>query len=174
MPIRLSNNQDKLTGNLARAIRYAVNNGARVINMSLTYPPDEEIRQALAYAASRNVITVSAAGNSRDDDPELAKLPLYPARYATDFGISVGAVDSNSFITDFSNLPGTDSRMNHIMAPGYNIYSTVPGNQYAYKPGTSMAAPHVAGVVALMLSANPNLTHAQIRQILTETSTRVA
>ncbi len=136
------------------------------------YIPDEETRQALAYAASRNVITVSAAGNSRDDNPEIAKLPLYPARYATDFGISVGAVDDDRFITDFSNLPGTDSRMNHIMAPGDYIYSTVPGNQYNYNSGTSMAAPHVAGVVALMLSANPNLTHAQIRQILTETSTR--
>ncbi|WP_017651904.1 S8 family serine peptidase [Fortiea contorta] len=57
---------------------------------------------------------------------------------------------------------------------GVDILSTVPNNKYDYKPGTSMASPHVAGVVALMLSANPNLTAAQIRQILTETATQLA
>ncbi|MEB3311094.1 MAG: S8 family peptidase, partial [Snowella sp.] len=154
-------------GNLASAIRYAVDNGARVINMSIGWSDSTALRDAMAYAASRNVITVSAAGNSA-----LAS-PGTPAYYATQYGISVGAVDSNGTIASFSNRAGSNSAMVHVMAPGVGVYSTLPNNQYASWNGTSMASPHVAGVVALMLSANPNLTHAQIRQILTETSSNV-
>ncbi|GAB4380372.1 MAG: hypothetical protein Kow00121_36480 [Elainellaceae cyanobacterium] len=154
-------------GNLAQAIRYAVDNGARVINLSLGTQPTQEVVDALAYAASRNVITVSAAGNSG------ASSPGSPARYATHFGISVGAIDRNNTVADFSNGAGFDSRMQHVVAPGVGIWSTVPTRMgsYAIKSGTSMAAPHVAGVIALMLSANPNLTHAQVRYILTQSAT---
>ena len=155
-------------GSLASAIRYAVDNGARVINMSLGWSDSTALRDALAYAASRNVITVSAAGNSSLSSPG------FPARYATDYGLSVGAVDRNRVIASFSNRAGTDSRMQHVMAPGVGIYSTTPGNTYGTKSGTSMATPHVAGVVALMLSANPNLTHAQVRDILTSSATSLS
>ncbi|NJL09365.1 MAG: S8 family serine peptidase [Calothrix sp. SM1_7_51] len=172
MSIRLGdvNNQGSFTngGNLAQGIRYAVDNGARVINMSLGWSDSTELRDALAYAASRNVVTVSAAGNSTLTSPG------NPAKYATDFGLSVGAVDRDQMIADFSNRAGSDSRMQHVMGPGVNILSTTPGNTYGSKNGTSMAAPHVAGVVALMLSANPNLTPSQVRQILTETATRLS
>jgi subtilisin family serine protease len=155
-------------GNLASAIRYAVDNGARVINMSLGWSDSTALRDALAYAASRNVITVSSAGNSSLSSPGT------PAQYATDYGFSVGAVDSSRVIASFSNRAGTDSRMQHVVAPGVSIRSTMPGNTYGNMSGTSMAAPHVAGVVALMLSANPNLTHAQVRDILTSSATRLA
>jgi subtilisin family serine protease len=155
-------------GNLAQAIRYAVDNGARVINMSLGWSDSTALRDALAYAASRNVITVSAAGNSSLSSPGT------PAYYATQYGLSVGAVDSSRTIASFSNRAGTNSSMQHVMAPGVNVYSTVPGNGYASYSGTSMAAPHVAGVVALMLGANPNLTHAQVRSILTSSAVRLA
>ncbi|ODV37529.1 S8 family serine peptidase [Microcystis aeruginosa] len=154
-------------GNLAQAIRYAVDNGARVINMSLGWTDSTALRDALAYAASRNVITVSAAGNSSLSSPGT------PAYYATQYGLSVGAVNSNRTIASFSNRAGTNSSMQHVMAPGVNVYSTVPGNGYASYSGTSMAAPHVAGVVALMLGANPNLTHAQVRSILTSSAVRL-
>jgi Subtilase family/Bacterial pre-peptidase C-terminal domain/FG-GAP-like repeat len=168
MALRLgdTNNQGSFTnaGSLAEAIRYAVNNGARVINMSLGWSDSPELRDALAYAASRNVITVSAAGNDSSFSPG------NPAQYATDYGISVGAVDRNRTIASFSNRAGSDSRMQHVVAPGVSVYSTTPGNNYGFSSGTSMATPHVAGVIALMLSANSNLTHAQIRQILTETA----
>lgn len=153
-------------GDLAQAIRYAVDNGADVINMSLGWSdPTGSIHDALAYAAANNVIAVTAAGNSSLPSPGT------PAHYATDYGISVGAVDWNGNITSFSNWAGTDSRMRHIMAPGQDIYSTTPNNTYEYMPGTSMAAPHVAGVVALMLEANPNLSHDQVRDILMGTAT---
>jgi subtilisin family serine protease len=156
-------------GNLSQAIRYAVDNGADVINISLAWSdPDGHTAEALAYAASRNVIAVMAAGNSENGNQFS---PQTPASYATDYGISVGAVASNGRIADFSHQAGTDSRMRHVMAPGVDIYSTVLNNSWALMPGTSMAAPHVAGVVALMLSANPNLTHAQVREILTGTAT---
>ncbi|CCI13271.1 Similar to tr/Q3M5S2/Q3M5S2_ANAVT Peptidase S8 and S53 [Microcystis aeruginosa PCC 9806] len=162
-----SNNNWINTGSLDQAIRYAVDNGARVINMSLGWTDSTALRDALAYAASRNVITVSAAGNSSLSSPGT------PARYATQYGFSVGAVNSNRTIASFSNRAGTNSSMQHVMAPGVNVYSTLPGNGYASYSGTSMAAPHVAGVVALMLGANPNLTHAQVRSILTSSAVRL-
>lgn len=151
-------------GDLAKAIRYAVDNGAHAINMSLGWSDSPGLAEALAYAASKNVITISAAGNN-----SLAE-PGTPAQYAIDYGLSVGAVDSNKIIADFSNRAGSDDRMQHVVAPGVEIYSTLPGNSYGFKQGTSMAAPHVAGVVALMLSANLKLTHTQVREILTTTS----
>lgn len=155
-------------GSLARAIRYAVDNGANVINMSLGWSDSAELREALAYAASRNVITVSAAGNSGESSPG------NPAQYATQYGISVGAIDSSGEIADFSNRAGNNSALQHVVAPGVNVYSTEPNNRYGYSSGTSMAAPHVAGVIALMLSANPNLTHAQVRQILVNSTVRLS
>jgi len=159
------------TGNLSRAIRYAVNNGARVINLSLSWNQSPQLRKALSYAARHNVITVSAAGNSADSTSRAA--PKYPANYATQYGISVGAVDRNQVIAWFSNLAGSDSRMHHVMAPGVNIFSTLLNNRYGYYSGTSMATNYVAGVVALMLSANSNLTSAQIRRIIVDSATHM-
>jgi subtilisin family serine protease len=157
-------------GSLAQAIRYAVDNGADVINMSLGWNDEGgEVEAALAYAASRNVITVSAAGNSS------LLSPGRPGQYATDYGLVVGAVDNAGRMANFSNRAGFDSRMQYVTAPGVSIYSTVSDpERYDYSNGTSMAAPHVAGVVALMMSANPNLTHAQVRNILTGTTSDMA
>jgi trimeric autotransporter adhesin len=172
MALRLGNvaNDGRFTnpGSLAEAIRYAVNNGARVINMSLGWSDSAELREALAYAASRNVITVSAAGNESEASPG------NPAQYATQYGISVGAININRGIAGFSNRAGSNSIIQQVVGPGVDIYSTTPGNTYGYKSGTSMATPAVAGVIALMLSANPNLTHAQIRDILTSSAVRLS
>ena len=152
-------------GDLAEAIIYAVDNGADVINMSIGWgDADGRVREALAYAAENNVIAVSASGN------EAASMPGTPARYATDYGISVGSLDINGTPASRSNQAGADSRMHHVMAPGVDIFSTTVNNDWNVKSGTSMAAPHVAGVVALMLSANRNLTHDQVRAILTGTT----
>ncbi len=165
MPVRIFDNYGQSTFNaLSDGIRYAVDNGANVINLSLSSPDGySELQAAIQYAASKGVITVSAASN----DEELA--PRYPARYADQWGIAVGAVAYNGALSDFSNRAGT-TPLTYVTAPGVDIYSTYPGNSYEYLNGTSMAAPHVAGVVALMLSAKKGLTNDQVRQIIMETS----
>ncbi|MEM9818569.1 MAG: S8 family peptidase, partial [Cyanobacteria bacterium P01_D01_bin.6] len=171
MPIRMGDASGGYfvnTGSLADAIYYAVDNGADVINMSLWWTDSPELGDAMAYAAANGVITVSAAGNAT------ASSPGNPASYATQFGISVGAVDSNRDIAYFSNRAGFDSDMQHVVAPGVDIFSTTPNDTYGFKNGTSMATPHVAGVVALMLSANPDLTHEQVQDIITDSAIALA
>lgn len=177
MPIKIGD-VDPITnayinpGNLGTAIRYAVDNGAKVINLSLSWTPSADVVQALAYAARQGVVTVSAAGNSS------GSLPSFPAQYATDYGLSVGAIDSSNRLANFSNRAGSNPRLQHVVAPGVEVNSTLPpelyGVGYGGKQGTSMAAPHVAGVVALMLSANPLLTSNQVRSILTDSATSLA
>ncbi|MEH1766653.1 S8 family peptidase [Nostoc sp.] len=149
---------------IAKGIHYAVDNGANVINLSLGGgSSNRTLESAINYASSKGVIVVMAAGNDGDS------LPGYPARYAYKSGIAVGAVDGNNNMPDFSNRSGTNE-ISYVTAPGVKVYSSVPNNQYATYSGTSMATPHVAGIVALMLSANPNLTDAQVRQIVTGTA----
>jgi len=150
---------------VANGIRYAANNGAQVINLSLGGGYSSDIYSAIQYATGRGSIVVMASGN------EGAAQPGYPAFHATEYGLSIGAVDSNSRIASFSNRAGTNSAMRHVMAPGVNVYSTVPNNGYASYNGTSMATPHAAGVVALMLSANGSLSPAQVRDMVTGTAT---
>ncbi|BAY37193.1 peptidase S8/S53 [Nostoc sp. NIES-2111] len=170
MAVKVLNDEEGSGSNIAIAngIRYAANNGARVINLSLGgSSPQSEILSAIQYAVNKGAIIVSAAGNEGES------VPGYPARYANQYGLAVGAVNYNRTLTDFSNRAGT-TPLAYVTAPGaysdyfgIGIYSTYPGNQYEDLPGTSMAAPHVAGVVALMLSAKSSLTDAQVRQILT-------
>ena len=160
------------------AINYAVANGARVINVSLGGQQlNNEELNAIRAAEAKGAIVISAAGN--DASPQVD----YPARFANEVGIAVGAVSRNGLFADFSNRAGAEV-LNYFVAPGGNggradsgdIYSTVPLSQpgipYRYFAGTSMGVPHVAGVIALMFQANPNLTPAQIKRILTETANR--
>jgi subtilisin family serine protease len=83
--------------------------------------------------------------------------------------LPVGAVDNTNKMASFSNKAGT-TPLDYVVAPGVNVYSTTPGNTYGFLSGTSMATPHVAGVAALILSANPNLTAAEVEKVLTETA----
>ncbi|MBE9211663.1 S8 family serine peptidase [Plectonema cf. radiosum LEGE 06105] len=149
---------------VANGIYYAADNGADVINLSLGGSfPSFSIERAVEYANSKGVIVVMAAGNSSGETP------LYPARYADKYGIAVGAIDKDKNMARFSNRAGTDA-LTYLTAPGVDIYSTLPNNRYDSYSGTSMATPHIAGVVALMLSANPNLNSNLIRQTLEETA----
>ncbi|WP_293296581.1 MULTISPECIES: S8 family serine peptidase [unclassified Microcoleus] len=162
-------------GSLTDAIRYAADMGANVINMSLGVGREgySALQEAIAYAASKNVVVVSSAGNGDEKGNGLPS-PGFPAGYATQYGIAVGAVNINKEIANFSNLAGSDNKMAYVVAPGVQVYSTLPTKpteKYGLKNGTSMAAPHVAGVAALMLSANPSLTPQQVRQILTDSAT---
>ncbi len=165
MPVKVFDDDGKTINNaIPNGIRYAVDNGAHVINLSLSSPESySELKSAIQYAASKGVITVSAASNEGESTPR------YPARYANQWGLAVGAISYDKVLTDFSNRAGT-TPLTYITAPGDDIYSTYPGNDYEYLPGTSMASPHVAGVVALMLSAKKSLTNAQVRQIIMATS----
>ncbi|MBN3939239.1 S8 family peptidase [Nostoc sp. NMS9] len=165
MPVKaLDSSGSGSYSSISKGIRYAVDNGANVINLSLGGgSSNRTLESAIDYASSKGVIVVMAAGNDGGSSPE------YPARYASKSGIAVGAVDKNNNLADFSNRSGTNE-IAYVTAPGVKVYSSVPNNQYATYSGTSMAAPHVAGIVALMLSANSNLTDAQVRQIVTETA----
>ncbi|MEH2436478.1 MAG: S8 family peptidase [Nostoc sp.] len=165
MPVKvLDDSGSGSYSSISKGIHYAVDNGANVINLSLggAYS-NRTLESAIDYASSKGVIVVMAAGNDGDSSPD------YPARYASKSGIAVGAVDKNNNLADFSNRSGTNE-ISYVTAPGVKVYSSVPNNQYATYSGTSMAAPHVAGIVALMLSANHNLTDAQVRQIVAETA----
>ncbi|MEG3843620.1 S8 family serine peptidase [Microcoleus sp. herbarium14] len=160
------------------AINYAVANGAKVINVSLGGQQlNNDELNAIRAAEAKGIMVISAAGN--DARPQVD----YPARFADEVGIAVGAVSRNGLFADFSNRAGAEA-LNYFVAPGGDggradsgdVYSTVPLSQpgipYRYFAGTSMAVPHVAGVIALMLQANPNLTPAQIKRILAETANR--
>ena len=157
---------------IARAIRYAADNGADVMNHSwgCRYPGTDKcsesrtLNRAFRYAEERDVVFVYAAGNdAMDSDKKRVNF------WASDFdnGIAVAATDRSDTLADFSN---TGRRSVHISAPGVAIASTWPGNRYKYLPGTSMASPHVAGAAALIRSMESSLTAAQVKELLLSTS----
>jgi hypothetical protein len=149
--------------NIAAGIKYAADNGADVINLSLGGGYSSEIKDAVEYATAKGAVVVMAAGN------ESGSQPGFPANLAKQWGIAVGAVDSNNKMADFSNRAGS-TQLDYVVAPGVNVYSTTPDNTYSSFNGTSMATPHVAGVAALILSANPKLTPAEVESLLTQTA----
>ncbi len=177
MPVEVVGGRDdrslrRFDANVAKGIRYAVDNGADIISMSIgNYPDDPSMRKtrsALRYARNAGVVAVMASGNERDS--YRATEPIEPAFYARqNLGIAVGAVNRNDRLAGWSTPAGTrDSTF--VVAPGVNVYSTLPYQWYGHYSGTSMATPHVAGVVALMLSANPRLSPDRVEQILIRTA----
>ncbi|MEG4029214.1 MULTISPECIES: S8 family serine peptidase [unclassified Microcoleus] len=153
--------------NVAAGIRYAVDNGANVINLSLgnEFYPSNLVNDAIEYANNKGSVVVIAAGNSGFSQPD------YPARNADRLGIAVGSIDINGRMADTSNRAGS-TPLDYLVAPGVDIYSTTPYSTYDTLTGTSMATPQVAGVAALVLNANPTLTPAQVEYILTTTANR--
>lgn len=139
-------------------ITYAVNNGARVINMSFGgYGDDQLFGEAIDAASAAGVVCVAAAGN------DSTSVLYYPSDYES--CIAVIATDSNDLRVSYSNY----GAQKDIAAPGSIIVSTYPGG-YATMSGTSMAAPVVSGVVALMLSINSDLTVSEVKNILYSTA----
>ena len=100
---------------------------------------------------------------------EYAYQPGYPAAHADEFGLAVGSYNSSGNTSDFSNWAG-NTPLDYVEAPGEGIYSTSNGGGYEYMSGTSMATPHVAGIAALLLSYNNNLTPQQIEEYITLTA----
>lgn len=165
MPIKALDQEGAGTGfDVAMAVVWAVDNGAKIINMSLGGPEsDLTLERAVQYALSRGVSVVVAAGNENTDTP------MYPA--ALPGVISVGSVDTSKKRSSFSNYGTWVS----VMAPGSGILSTMPMNsvfmtsnegylnEYDLMDGTSMAAPMVAGVLGLIKSRHPQLSPAQLK-----------
>lgn len=174
MVIRVVPNGDEYDKDVALGIRYAVDNGAKIINCSFGKdfsPHAEWVYEAILYAASKDVLIVHAAGNDGADldNPENPNFPNDHKLQNTEFAdnvITVGALNSNygsTLIAPFSNY---GQRNVDLFAPGTNIYSTMPNNTYEFQGGTSMAAPAVSGVAALVRSQYPQLSAAHVKQIL--------
>lgn len=174
MMIRALPDGDEYDKDVALAIRYAVDNGARIINMSFgkNFSPEKKwVDEAVRYAESKDVLLVHAAGNEAENNDENdnfpnPKLEAYNSK-AQNF-ITVGASGdlkiSESRVADFSNY---GKHTVDVFAPGVKIYSTMPGSQqYGFLKGTSMAAPVVSGLAALLRSYYPNLTAQQVKSII--------
>jgi subtilisin family serine protease len=181
MTVRTVPNGDEYDKDVALAIRYAVDNGAKIINMSFgkDFSPEKKwVDEAIKYAEAHDVLLVHAAGNDGED---LEEAPSYPAPYfsnstakASNY-ITVGASTDPRFkgdwVADFSNY---GKKTVDVFAPGEKIYSTLPGgNKYGNQQGTSMAAPVVSGLAALIWSYYPNLTAQQVKESIEKTATKV-
>lgn len=177
MVVRTVPNGDERDKDVANAIRYAVDNGAKVLNMSFgkpVSPGKNVVWDAFKYAQDKGVLLVKAAGNENED---VAEHLAYPTNFknVTDAApfvnnvLVVGASTNNNseLRAGFSNYNKT---MVNVFAPGQEIYSTVPNNEYSYQQGTSMASPVVAGAAAVLLAYMPNLKPAQIIEAFVKTS----
>ncbi|MEJ7586822.1 MAG: S8 family serine peptidase [Ferruginibacter sp.] len=175
MVVRTSAEGDEYDKDIAMGIRYAVDNGARVINMSFgkSLSPDKKmIDEAVKYALAKDVLLVQAAGNSKRNIDAFDNFPN-PKYLLTDSlaanWITVGASDANGMAADFSNF---GAKVVNVFAPGVAIYSTIPGgNKYMSWDGTSMASPVVTGVAALLRSYFPNLGAVEIKKIIEQAVT---
>jgi cell wall-associated protease len=177
MMVRTVPNGDEYDKDVALAIRYAVDNGAKIINMSFGkgFSPEKKwVDDAIKYAEAHDVILVHAAGN---DNENMEEMPNFPSPYYNGSTtkasnvITVGASTDPRFkgqwVADFSNY---GSKTVDVFAPGEKIYSTLPGgNKYGIEQGTSMAAPVVSGVAALIWTHYPNLTAQQVIESIEKT-----
>ncbi|WP_289645261.1 S8 family peptidase [Maribacter aestuarii] len=174
MSVRAVPNGDEYDKDIALGIRYAVDNGAKVINGSFgkSFSPKAEwVNDAIQYAAEKDVLFVHAAGNdgANLDDPSNPNFPndqVNNGPEISDNVITVGALDPNygsELVASYSNYGDINV---DIFAPGTDIYSTYPDNTYEFSPGTSMAAPAVSGLAALLFSQYPKLTAPQVKKII--------
>lgn len=170
---------DEYDKDVALAIRYAVDNGAKVINMSFgkSYSPNPEwVYEAIKYAASKDVLLVHAAGNDHKDIDKSDNFPTDApdkVKEIADNVITIGAMTRNyneDLVASFSNY----GKLNvDLFAPGLEIYSTIPSDEYKLLQGTSMAAPAVAGVAAMVRSYYPELSASQVKHILMNSGIKV-
>lgn len=172
MMLRAVPDGDEHDKDIALAIRYAVDNGAQIISMSFgkSYSPQKQwVDEAFAYAESRNVLLVHAAGNDAKNVDTAYNFPnpAFVNGGRSNTTITVGASaepTSGSYTASFSNYGKKEV---DVFAPGSKIYSTLPGgNNYGNLSGTSMACPLVAGIAALTLEYFPNLTAKQLKYVI--------
>jgi cell wall-associated protease len=182
MAIRAVPNGDEYDKDIALAIRYAVDNGAKVINGSFGKyfsPHKEWVADAIKYAASKDVLIVFASGNDAKDldNDENRSYPTDAPDAkgeVADNVLTVGALNyvyGKQLVASFSNF---GKNYVDVYAPGVQIYGTKPGNKYNSSDGTSFAAPNAAGVAALVRSYFPNLTAAQVKHIMMDSGTALS
>ena len=177
MTVRAVPDGDERDKDVANAIRYAVDNGAKILNMSFgkpVSPGKNVVWDAFKYAESKGVLLVKAAGNENED---IAEHQYFPTNFKSTTDekpfvnnmIVVGSNtnDANALKSSFSNY---NKKMVDVFAPGSEIYSTVPDGKYEYLQGTSMASPVVAGAAAVLLAYMPNLKPEQIIESLVNTT----
>jgi len=184
MMIRAVPGGDEHDKDIALAIRYAVDNGAKVINMSFgkdLSPEKEWVDDAVKYAESKNVLLVHAAGNDAADVDTTDNFPS-PAykdmKGKASNWITVGASSDPSAETDFKSYTASFSNYGKkevdVFAPGTKIYSTLPGgNNYGTEQGTSMAAPVVSGIAALIMEYYPTLTAQQVKYCIERSASQI-
>jgi subtilisin family serine protease len=178
MILRVVPNGDERDKDVANGIRYAVDNGASVINMSFgkKYSPYKSVvDEAVKYAAEKDVLLVHGSGNDAVDIDIITHYPTdnYLKKGKAKNWIEVGASDwklNNKLTASFSNYGAKNV---DLFAPGVQVNSTVPDDEYAAFSGTSMASPVTAGVAALIRSYFPTLTAEQVKEILMKTVTKV-
>jgi len=175
MPVRTVPDGDEYDKDVALAFRYAVDNGAKVINTSFGKyfsPHKDWVWDAIKYAADHDVLIVNAAGNDGKDMDQYGTNMSYPndgdikGKEITDNFLNVGAIGPNygaDMVASFSNY-GKETV--DVFSPGQKIYATVPFGKYKFLQGTSMASPDVAGVAALIRSRFPNLSASEVKHII--------
>lgn len=183
MALRAVPDGDERDKDIANSIRYAVDNGAKVINMSFgkPYAKDKQaVDEAVRYAMENDVLMIHAAGN---DGKDIDKTPNFPNKYYVDSlginqgnagaWITVGASaweNNGDLVATFSNY---GQQTVDVFAPGVKIYSTMPGSEYKNQDGTSMAAPVVSGLAALIRSYFPQFTALEVKEIIMQSVTPV-
>ncbi len=176
MIIRAVPDGDERDKDVANAIYYAVDNGANIINMSFgkSYSPDKTaVDEAVRYAQEKNVLLVHAAGNdgkSVDEKPNFPNASLKGGKIKAPNWIEVGASSwklNDGLPAEFSNY---GKKNVDVFAPGVDIFSSTPNSTYEQLNGTSMAAPVVSGVAALLMSYFPTLTAEEVREIILESA----
>lgn len=179
MTVRAVPDGDERDKDVANAIRYAVDNGAKILNMSFgkpVSPGKQYVWDAFKYAESKGVLLIKAAGN---DNENVAENVYFPTNYnnpedaqpiISNMMVIGASTNNNDFLrADFSNY---NKKLVTVFAPGEKIYSTVPTNEYEYLQGTSMAAPVVAGAASVLLAYMPNLTPIQIIDSFVKTANK--
>ena len=177
MGVRVVPDGDEYDKDIALGIRYAVNNGAKIINMSFgkSFSPEQPwVDSAIRYAASKDVLIIHSAGNESYD---LNNKSVYPSPYSNVFKdkasnmITVGAssdpVIAESILTEFSNY---GNKIVDVLSPGNKIFSSLPNQQYGFLNGTSMSAPILSHIAALVRAYFPKLSATEVKAILLQSS----
>jgi subtilisin family serine protease len=179
MSLRAVPDGDEYDKDIALAIRYAVDNGAKVINGSFgkSFSPQKQwVYDAIKYAEKKDVLIVHAAGNDAKNIDIEDNFPNDSDDKVTEFAdnlITIGALNyeyGENVVANFSNFGVLNV---DVFAPGVQIYATTPENTYQYLAGTSMASPNVAGVAALIRSYYPKLSASQVKHILMDSGTAI-